>query len=241
MVTPLEVLAQGRQKKVISETYYRNLPTNHPSRHLYDYHDWQMSEWERKLVFHYADKGSGIDHTMEKKDRWYDYGDQEDLSFIFRDEDFSLPVTRYGDGSYPVWYGACSEDVSKIEVIYHLRRQAEFELAETKKEELIYFERAMFRSLISADEILSIEHIYQSSMVNVISDDPPYIFSNPMGKIAFTNGSDGINYLSKRVEQQKKSCIALFKKSSIQDSRAINFFDVSIHKNGQVHVCGELL
>ena len=75
------LLEDHKKEFFSSKSIYRNIPTNHPKRHLYGD---DLSEDELDLVHFWADYGSGIPQENPFKDRWYDYQDPEDLSFVLK-------------------------------------------------------------------------------------------------------------------------------------------------------------
>ncbi|SMF17863.1 RES family NAD+ phosphorylase [Pseudobacteriovorax antillogorgiicola] len=207
---------------------YRNIPTNHPKRHLYGD---DLTEDEIELVQFWADHGSGIDQDQAYKDRWYDYNDPEDLSFCF--EGVVVPPSRYTDGSFPVWYAAIDkEEASRAEIIYHLCRQARVDMV--PDEAYVCYQRAMCKAAVENPLVGDLRSFTRDHWH--LHDDPPYFESQKIGLQYQSEGYEGLLYPSKRYP--KADCLAIFNKQSILSSKVVNFFTVEVYRDA-VTVCGE--
>ncbi|NRA63144.1 MAG: RES family NAD+ phosphorylase [Pseudobacteriovorax sp.] len=217
-------------KAFVSKRVFRNIPTNSPTRYLFGY---DLSEEEQDIVHFWADYGSGIDQQAPQKDRWYDYQDPEDLSYCFDETGAKGPSSRYTSGDYPVWYGCLDkEEASRQEIIYHLQRQASVD--RVSSEDCMFYQRAMCLANVKSPKVCDVSTILSGNPE--IHDDPPYLLSQKLGLIVRHHRYSGILYPSKRFPQA--TCIGLFEKRDIIESRVINFFSVEVYQD-RITVCGE--
>jgi len=221
----------------LSSAYlWRSIPTCHPRKIIF--YENQLTEKEEGYIQDLANLGSGIEHAYtEPKDRWHQYGQNEDLSFCF--EAVDLKVSRFSVDArdLAVWYGATSQEASKAEVIYHLRRQAKLELSMTKNENTIIFERAFCKADIELTRALDVRKEAQSAESLLRENEPPYPFCNALGKDAKEKGFDGVVSLSIRLPDDENW--AVFSKKSVKSSVVKAYWDANITKEDEVFVCGE--
>jgi len=215
-----------------NQNLWRSIPTCHPTKYLY-YPD-KLEEAEQALAAALADATSEIDIAMPKKDRWYDYGDNERLEFCF--DALNIPPSRFTGGVYPVWYGCDDQEVSKAEVAYHLMIQAKKELAFTEHEKEIIFERALCKAQVKSDLAIDLKSIALSSPATLMEGGPPYPFCNLLGSIAKERGIEIILTNSRRLHGGENW--AVLSKPAILSSVVKAFWDAKISKEESLSICG---
>ncbi|RYZ93042.1 MAG: RES domain-containing protein [Proteobacteria bacterium] len=228
----LEKLLSIKRKKIEIEAY-RSITRGIPRKKIF----WEkeFSSAEEAILDRYADLNNTLSlEPQEEKDHWYHMGQNENLSFCFDAVDLS--PSRFGDG-FPVWYGSKTFEGSKAEVIYHLQRQAQRELAHTKNEDSIVFDRALFKAKVHLVSALDLREEASNKSSNLLEDGPPYPFCSSLGKMAKDSGSDGILSLSKRAHPDELT--AVFDKNAVKSSKVIAYWDAEFTKKGEVYVCSE--
>lgn len=201
---------------------YRSIPTAYPRKHLFN-EEINTGEEQDQLI-DWANASSGINHskstTNSAKDTWYKYGDQENFSdFLFDKVD--LPVSRFTDGSFPVWYGAGDEKTSLMEIEFHLKNDA---LSEAQNGYII-FERAMCLANIDLQKNGDLK--YLSSIMSNYNDKTSYPSCLDEFKKAIKQGASSITYDSAR--NSDKECYAVTHNEEILSSSVIKFYKMTVY------------
>ncbi|MFW7380093.1 MAG: RES family NAD+ phosphorylase [Oligoflexus sp.] len=219
-----------------ASSLWRSIPICPPRKIIF--YEGLLTGEEESYIQDLANLGSGIEHDyVEPKDRWYQYGQNEDLSFCFDVVDLKISRFSADARNLAVWYGATSQDASKAEVIYHLRRQAKLELSMAEKENAVIFERAFCKAEVELVSALDVRGEAQSPDSFLRENDPPYPFCNALGRESKDRGFDGIVSLSVRLPVDENW--AVFSKNAVKSSVVKAYWDARITKEDVVFVCGE--
>ena len=213
------------------KSLYRSIPTAHPTKFIF-YPD-RLTEEEAEFAALLADETSGISHEQRPEDRWYQYGDNEKTEFCF--EAVNIPTSRFSDGSFPVWYGATSQEASQAEVIHHLRKQAACELAHCESENAVRFERAWCRAVVSLPKACNISSVAREGHPGLRENGPPWPFCNQVGITAHREKFHGLVTASRRWPVD--DCWAVFDSGVISGSVVRGYWDVVIGRDETITLC----
>lgn len=211
---------------------WRSIPTCHPTKHLF----WpdQLSQDEQALAHALADATAGIDFTEPQKDRWHQYGDDEQWGeFCF--DLVQVEPSRFTDGSFPVWYGGSGQEASKAEVTFHQWRQARKELSAAKQESVIHFQRALCQAHVNLRTCLDLRSAAKEEPERYWENGPPYPHCSQLAREA-RGTVEGIHTLSRRWAGGE--VVAVFVKEVIVSSVVKAYWDTAIDKKGTIKICG---
>lgn len=211
---------------------WRSIPTCHPTKPLF----WpgELSQEEQALAHALADTTAGIDAVQPQKDRWHQYGDHEQFGeFCF--DVVKIESSRFTDGSFPVWYGGNSQEVSKAEVTFHQWRQARKEFTATKQEKVIHFQRALCAAHVKFKTCLDIRKRAAELPEHYMEDGPPYPYCNQLAHESHPF-VEGIRTLSRRWASGE--VVAVFARETIVSSVVKAYWDTAIDKEGAIKICG---
>lgn len=236
---PDGIVASLSAKKVLEDlTLWRNLPTRYPSAILLFPDIFTEAESDKLSAF--ADMTSEVDHDSEKRDRWHQYmpliGDTEALDFCF--SSILIPPSRFSSGAFPAWYASASEDGSRMESAYHIKRQILCELSELPGKMTATVQRAMYRANIVLHRGVDLR-LLAPSVPDLLENGPPYPFCNSVGTAAVVANADGLLTMSKRNPADYNGVV--FKKIAVQKSILRSYFDITVARNGSVFVMGQLI
>lgn len=204
---------------------WRNLPTSLVSKDLF--YPGEFTDREKLILQRFADYDSGVEHTVDPKDRWAQYGELERLDFLF--DKLNFPTTRFSDGSFPVWYGADSENCSKAETAYHLIRQARKDAPPGSKKPIIC-QRAMYKAAVHCQAGVDLVPFIPTHP-EILEDGPPYPACNDIGRRASGRNCDGLRTKSKRFP--KGTCYAVFNRESVVKSMRVSGYELRVHLDGR--------
>lgn len=201
---------------------YRSIPTAYPRKHLFN--DEINTGDEQDQLIDWANASSGISHSRSTansaKDTWYKYGDQENFGeFLF--DQVELPVSRFTDGSFPVWYGAEDEKTSLLEIEFHLKNDARTEA----QNGYIIFERAMCLANIDLQKNGDLKFL--SNSTSNYKDKASYDACLNNFKNALNQGATSITYDSAR--NAGHDCYAVTLREEILSSSVIKFYKMTVY------------
>ena len=215
---------------------WRNLPTRAPAVDIF-YPSVFSSDQQARLAAFEASV-SGIDHDRQPKDRWRQYaispGTAESLDFCF--DDVKITHSRFTDGTHPAWYGALTEDTSRLETAYHIKRQLMHELAASKKRQAGSIQRCMYKAKVYLAAGADLRPFIKSEP-RILEEGPPYPFCNEIAAAAVSSGIEGMHTKSKRSSEGE--CVVVFAKACIKDSKARNQYTVTVQHDGKVFIMGD--
>lgn len=230
MNLPKSLLSGCQKIDLWSDSLWVSIPTANPIKALY--FSKELTEDEQLFAAALAASTSGIDTSDGKqKDRWYQYGDLQDLDFCF--SALSFPPSRFSDGTYPVWYASDSQDGSKAEVTYHCLRQAALELQYTKQENMLRFERAFCKARVKSSGY-DLRRLAETK-TGLLENGPPYPYCNEVGSIDKKSVKCLVS-MSRRLKGAE--LWGVFEREPILESRVKAFWYVEVHKNKEANVCG---
>lgn len=222
MISP-EVLSTITVNRKIA---YRSLTTLTPTKSLYYPEKDEIDEFDEVFAQNLVSASATLPKGSLIKDRWYDYGADEKFSeYLF--SKVSLKSSRFSDGKFPVWYGSNSKEATVAEQAWHKRKMAITELKETK-ENLYTFQMVFFKAQLQLNSCIDIGGLVDHDLYH--SDD--YRASNKFAIEARKMGHDSIKFLSRRLSPHVNW--AVFEKSSILESKAVSFWQMSIDREGQI-------
>ena len=203
-------------------TAFRNIPTAYPRKHLFN--EQINSGEEQDELLNWANASSGIIHSRSisnsAKNTWYKYGSLENFSeFLFDKVD--LPVSRFTDGSFPVWYGAEDEVTSLIEIEYHLKIDT---VAEVNNGHIDY-ERAMCVAPLEMKPNADVKYLETSLADYKDKTSSPQCFKEFVR--LREKGASSLTYSSAR--NSGKACYALTQKDEIQSSSVTKFYRLRVY------------
>lgn len=230
-----ELLKKHQTKALSHPALWRSIPTCFPTKSLF----WPetLSTDEQNFAAALADATADVDQSVPQKDRWYQYGSNENTEFCFGA--IKPQVSRFTDGSFPVWYGASSQEASKAEITYHLTRQAAHEMQFAKSESSIRFERAMCKSEVHMAPGLDLRDVARAGHKGLLENGPRYAFCQKLGVAAHAKGIQGLASISARMTNAENW--AVFHKDAVLSSIVKNFWDLEVSNNGERRICGVLL
>jgi hypothetical protein len=231
-----DILAEAVFQTIASNSVWRSIPTCYPTKSLYYPH--ALTPEEQAFAAALADATADVTSRIsDQKDRWYTYaGELERTEFCF--DAAKVPVTRFSDGSFPVWYGGDSAECSDSEVLYHLGRQAAHELAHTKQEMVVMFERAMCRASVLLSRGVDLRNLapYPSGL---LEDGPPYPFCNALGTRLATLEERLSGVLTRSKRHEAGAVWSVFDRKSILESRVVYYWTAEFTRERMVSFCGE--
>jgi len=117
--------------------------------------------------------------------------------------------SRFGDGSYPVWYGAMALETTIFETAYHMMRA---ELAIEGLDETVYRERAVYN--VHCHALLLDLAGKQGDYPALVVDD--YAFTQQIGKRLHGEGHPGLIAPSARCDGEN---VAIFRRETLSQPR----------------------
>ena len=207
---------------------YRNIFTVNPTQHLFDD---LVSPEHFDVLQRQENASSGIDHTLPKFHRPFQYSDTTMSLYVF--EKLNWKLGRFSDGkSFGVWYGVLEEMTSQYEALYHLLPITKDQFANPENhDDFIVIQRRMILAECHGKHFVDLRR--DSKMYSkLISND--YTFCHKIARQAIMKGIDG--FLTPSARHKGGTCTPIFNSKTIITDKIIYFFDFIIYKNSTVEL-----
>jgi hypothetical protein len=186
---------------------YRNVTSLRESKDLFD--DLTDGDQEASAIAAEAEmrvKDHLIDRFPQNLYRSFHYT-RSIIGYPFKSEPYLL--TRFGDGTFGVWYGSLEMKTTVFETGFHMIKA---ELAVEGLDEMVVRERAVYR--VRCKAILIDLREKQKSFAKLLADD--YGFTQQIGRRMNKEGHPGIMVPSARI---KGTNLVIFNPDVLSDSR----------------------
>lgn len=195
---------------------FRNIPTCSPSQMLFD--DIVDDEDEAAILMDAEASASGIDHSLAKTGRFEQYGQIENSLLCFNESFWRW--SRFGDGSFGVWYGALDEETSIEETLYHRPELDRNDLL--LSDNPIMQARRMFRAQLTSRRAVDLCPF--SAFYPKLTADRDYSFCQSLGSFAIRSIIE--LYQTPSVRKDKGICVPVFTSKIIKDTFLYDYYNL---------------
>ena len=147
------------------------------------------------------------------------------IEYPFKSEPFM--ISRYSDGTFPVWYGSKSIETTIFETVYHVKQQI-MAIADYQEEGKIIKKRNVFD--VFCDAVLTDVVSNKDHYEYLTSDD--YTFCNQLGKELHERDCGGL--LSPSARHKEGVNVDIFKQALLSEVTLVKelkyTFDVQTHE-----------
>jgi len=156
---------------------------------------------------------SGILESMSKQgnDLQFELVYNHAINYVFTQR--KLPPSRFGDGSFPIWYASMDANTTFYEIAYHWSNQVlkdiYYDQATPVEQDRSLFEIKCNTLLIDLRSKTAIEPAL------IEQDEKAYLKTQPIGRQASSQGTPGIYTYSARYAKGEN--IAIFKQSALSE------------------------
>jgi hypothetical protein len=206
---------------------FRNIATIKTSQELFD--DIAGNAGDIPILQILADETSGIDHSLDAKNRAFQYCDPEESLSVF-DED-RWYVARFSDGTFGVWYGALEKDTSIIEALFWHYRNV-YKPMLSKANGPINVDRRMLEAKVKTSSAIDLRKL--TADMAELTHDTDYTFCQALGAHAVENKID--LYLTPSTRKPKGTCVPVFSPISILETKTLFYLHFEIRADGNVRI-----